>query len=217
MNLLKGYVIILENVPDSKAVGARCIDSARDFGIVAQARPGVWRDDAMRELAAEGLKLGTWDQSWSNTEAVVGNFVAQYRVWKEIAAGDEPGVIMEHDAVVVGNIPAIPEMMQIVTLGRPSFGKLRPRQAPGFYPLFSTGDKIPGAHGYYLTPDGASVLCAAAQRFGAEPVDKFICPQRFRIWEYFPWPIEAHDSFTTIQRQKGCLSKHNWGRGYRIL
>ena len=57
-----------------------------------------------------------------------------------------------------------------------------------------------------------------ANRKGAIPVDKFICPQRFVITEYYPWPIEAHDSFTTIQKEKGCLSKHNYKPGeYRIL
>ena len=56
-----------------------------------------------------------------------------------------------------------------------------------------------------------------AKRKGAIPVDKFICPQRFTIAEYYPWPIEAHDTFTTIQKTKGCLSKHNYGPEYKIL
>lgn len=213
---MRGYVVTLLNIPESIACATRCTQSARQFGLDADLRAGVWRDVAQAELKAEGLKAGKWDTSWSNTDAVLGNFVAQYRIWREIEASGEPGIVMEHDAVVVARIPAVPEG-DIVNMGKPSFGAVRPRTAPGFYPLFSGGDKIPGAHGYYLTPAGATQLVQAAQKHGGEPVDKFINPQRFQIREYWPWPIEARDSFTTIQREKGCRSKHNWKPGYRIF
>lgn len=215
---VKGYVVTLLNIAESVEIAKRAVESAAQFGIDACYWPGVWRDDAIAQMQAEGLRAGKWDQSWSNTNAVIGNFVAQYRIWKEIAAAECGAMIFEHDAVVVGRLPNLAGEGDIITLGKPSFGTLRPRQSPGFYPLFSYGDKIPGAHGYYLTPGGAASLVAAARRDGAMPVDKFICPQRFDIREYWPWPIEAHDSFTTIQKEKGCRSKHSYRRGaYRIL
>jgi hypothetical protein len=186
------------------------------FGLEPSYHPGVWRDDAQAELAREGLKQAKFDESWSNTNAAMGNFVAQYRIWRAVER-DGPAIIMEHDAVVVAPIPKLAGQGDIITLGKPSFGKLRKPAKPGFYPLFSSGDKIPGAHGYYLTPAGASALVSMARRKGAIPVDKFICPQRFHITEYSPWPIEAHDSFTTLQRVKGCLSKHNYGPEYKII
>jgi hypothetical protein len=215
---MKAYVVTLMDLPDSVQVSNRCIESAKAFGLTVERRLGVWRDVALDELRKSGLKLGTWDQSWSNTAAVVGNFVAQYRIWVEIVESKLPGLILEHDAVVVATLPDLTNAGDIVTLGKPSFGRLKPQTVPGFYPLFSTGDKIPGAHGYFLTPCGAADLVAAARKEGAMPVDKFICPQRFPdIREYWPWPIEARDSFTTIQREKGCRSKHNYRDGYRIL
>jgi len=213
---VKAYIVTLFDIPESVEVADRALHSARGKGLEADCRPGVWRTDALREMAAEGLKKGTFDETWSNTEAALGNFVAQYRIWREIER-DGPAIIMEHDSVVVAPIPDLTGRGDIINLGKPSFGKLRHPREPGFYPLFSTGDKIPGAHGYYLTPTGASALVNTARRKGAIPVDKFICPQRFLITEYYPWPIEAHDSFTTIQRPKGCLSKHNYGPEYKIL
>jgi len=36
------------------------------------------------------------------------------------------------------------------------------------------------------------------------------------LQEYWPWPVEAHDSFTTIQNENGCLAKHNYGETYGI-
>lgn len=213
---MKAYIVTLWHMDESVRVAERASDSADKHGLVPEFWAGVPREDAAKEMLAEGLKLGSFDQSWSRTDAAMGNFVAQYRLWQHIAH-TEPALILEHDAVVVAPIPELKGHGDIITLGKPSFGKLRHQREPGFYPLFSSGDKIPGAHGYYLTPAGATALISMAKRKGAIPVDKFICPQRFAITEYYPWPIEAHDSFTTIQREKGCLSKHNWGPEYRIL
>ncbi len=213
---MKAYIVALANIPESMQVAQRCVESCNKFGIVPRIWPGVWRDDAMRELEAEGLRKGTFDETWSNTDAAMGNFVAQYRIWKDIERNGA-AIIMEHDSVVVAPIPDPKGRGDIINYGKPSFGKLRQQRHSGFFNLFSTGDKIPGAHGYYVTPAGATALISMAKRKGAIPVDKFICPQRFSITEYFPWPIEAHDSFTTIQKVKGCLSKHNYGPDFKIL
>jgi hypothetical protein len=213
---MRAFIVALMHLPESVEVAVRACKSARAHGVTPQLWTGVWRDDAQAELAKEGLTVGKFDESWSNTNAVLGNFVAQYRIWKEIERTG-PAIIMEHDAVVVAPIPDLGGCGDIINLGKPSFGKLRHQREPGIYPLFSSGDKIPGAHGYYLTPAGASALVSMAKRKGAIPVDKFICPQRFMITELYPWPIEAHDSFTTIQKVKGCLSKHNYGAEYKIL
>lgn len=214
---MKAYVVTLLDMPESVLVANRCISSAALYGIDAHKWPGVWRNIAMAQMDREGLKLGKHDETWSRTSSVVGNFVAQFRLWQHIAAGGEPALVMEHDAVVVDALPEVPAGMDIVSLGKPSFGKLRPPSTRGFHPLFSSGDKVPGAHGYYLTPTGATALVQQAFATGVLPVDKFISPLRFKIHEFWPWPIEAHDSFTTIQKVKGCLSKHNYGEGYRII
>lgn len=215
---MKAFVITLAEVPESQAAAERCIASGAKFGLTIEKRPGVWRDGARLQMEAEGLWLAEFDESYSNVDAVIGNFVAQYRVWQEISRGIEPAVIMEHDAVVVAEMPNVLEVTGIINLGRPSFGKVPTGKRKGFYPLFSRGNKIPGAHGYYLSPAWAANLVSAAKRKGVMPVDLFISPQRFPgILEYFPWPIEAHDTFTTIQKVRGCESKHNYGAEYRIL
>jgi hypothetical protein len=216
---MKAYIVLLPQIPESVAVAARCAQSAVEHGLTPVSRSGVWRDDARAEMAAEGLTQAAFDQVYSNPDAVIGNFVAQYRIWQEIAQAAEPALIMEHDAVVVAPVPAMPDDAHIVNLGKPSFGKVPPPRAAGLYPLFSRRNKLPGAHGYYLTPRGAAQLAKAATMHGVMPVDLFVCPQRFpNTLEYYPWPIEAHDSFTTIQKRRGCIAKHNYRNGdYRIL
>ena len=37
------------------------------------------------------------------------------------------------------------------------------------------------------------------------------------LQECYPWPVEADDSFTTIQKTEGCLAKHNYGESYEII
>ena len=40
---------------------------------------------------------------------------------------------------------------------------------------------------------------------------------KFTLGEYYPWPVEARDSFTTIQKKEGCYAKHNYGETYDII
>jgi hypothetical protein len=35
--------------------------------------------------------------------------------------------------------------------------------------------------------------------------------------EYYPWPVEVKDSFTTIQKTEGCLAKHGYNETYEII
>ena len=35
--------------------------------------------------------------------------------------------------------------------------------------------------------------------------------------EHYPWPVEARDSFTTIQSEMGCRAKHNFNEEYEII
>ena len=51
----------------------------------------------------------------------------------------------------------------------------------------------------------------------AGPTDIFIHSSKFTLGEYYPWPVEARDSFTTIQRKEGCWAKHNYGETYEII
>jgi hypothetical protein len=34
--------------------------------------------------------------------------------------------------------------------------------------------------------------------------------------EYYPWPVEVRESFSTIQKTQGCLAKHMYNKDYVI-
>jgi len=67
-----------------------------------------------------------------------------------------------------------------------------------------------------VKPDGAKLLIEQAKK-AARPTDVFLNTQAFPwLQEYYPWPAEARDSFTTIQNKNGCYAKHSYGETYRV-
>ncbi|MGV7234715.1 MAG: hypothetical protein ACQ9ET_00510 [Nitrosomonadaceae bacterium] len=213
---MKGYVGTLMNLPESIKMADRCIESGKQFGVDIEIVPAVWRDVAMEELKREGLVKGKYDESWSNNDSVIGNFITQYRTWNLIVESNEPGIVLEHDAVFVNTVPDLTG--DIVNIGKPSYGQFRIQPRPGIYPMFSkVGGYIPGAHGYYLTPKGAQLLITKAKANGAAPCDIYLNKTTFPdIQELYPWVVEARDEFTTIQVRKGCIAKHNFDDNYEI-
>ena len=215
---MKGYVVTLLNISESVRVANRCVASGVKYNMSVEKVSAVYKTESLEELKKEKLAIQNYDTSFSNVGAVMGNFVTQYRIWKRIASSGYPGVVLEHDAVFIDKLPNL-NGHDIVNLAKPSYGNFKTKKKPGIYPMFSkVGGYIPGAHGYYVTPKGAQQLIAKAKQVGAGPCDIFLNTTNFpSIKEIWPWVIEAHDSFSCIQNKKGCLAKHNYGNGFKIL
>jgi len=215
--MLKGYVVTLVKVPESLEVAMRCIASGEKYGVLVELVPAVDKTKSLKELKREKLIPVDYDKSFSNVGAVFGNFVTQYRIWHRILESDAPGIVLEHDAVFVDTIPDLEGKGDIISLGKPSYGSFKTQSKPGVYPLYSKPGYVPGAHGYYVTPDGAEKLINKAKISGAGPCDLFLGTyisdppnQPLNVKEIYPWPIEAHDTFSTIQNEKGCQAKHSY-------
>lgn len=213
---MKGYVVTLFNLPQSIEVANRCVKTAKKFDIDVELFPAVYKDIARQEATNDNIKLGKWNPIYSDDEAVIGNLVSQHRIWTKIANGTEPGIVLEHDAVFVSEVPDLEGKGDIINLGKPSHCRIRHHNEPGIRKMVQS--YLQGAHGYYLTPKGASALLAKVKQIGAMPCDLFICKRHFpNIQEAYPWPIEAHDTFTTIQKERGCIQKHSYNDDYEIL
>jgi len=91
---MKGYVGVVTEIPESVAVGERCVESGTWAGVDVVVEPAVHKDFALDHLAQEGLKRSAWDESFSNVGAVIGNFVTQYRCWNHILESGEPGICL---------------------------------------------------------------------------------------------------------------------------
>ena len=75
---------------------------------------------------------------------------------------------------------------------------------------------FPGAHAYRLNKQGADLLINGIKN--AKPTDVYLNKHWFPwLEEYNPWPVLCKDNFTTIQKEEGCLAKHNWSDEYEII
>ena len=105
---------------------------------------------------------------------------------------------------------------KVINMAKPSYGNYNTPTTLGVQPLVHK-PYFGGAHAYIVSPDGAKLLIEKAKT-DAGPTDVFLNVHNFPwLQEYYPWIAEAKDSFTTIQKEKGCLAKHNYNENYEIL
>lgn len=229
--MIKGYVVTLMQLPESVDVATRCQQSGKEYNVDVEIVPAVHKSTVRDEMAAEGLQEATietekkflppYTRNESSREAVFGNFMTQYRIWDKIVNSNEPGIVLEHDAVFVAPVPDLSNKGDIINIGKPSYGGFKTPKSAGVHAFFSKpGGYFPGAHGYYLTPTGAKRLIEMAKKNGVSPCDLFLNKKAFPdLKELYPWVVEAHDSFTTIQNEVGCKAKHNYknNKNYKLL
>lgn len=213
---MKASVITIIDNDRSRQVADRCIRSASSNGLtVAYFKAITPKDSPIKIASQEEIPIDKFEEKYSRFNNCLAAFLSHYWLWKITAAGTEPHIIFEHDAFVVAPFPAF-ITGDIVNLGKPSYGKFNTPSFIGNGPLTSK-PYFPGAHAYYITPKGAQQLIDKAKT-DASPTDIFINKNNFPdLMEYYPWPVEARDSFTTIQNTTGCQAKHNFGETYEIL
>ena len=216
---MKNYVIAIEDNPKSMTYAHRCIASGYSVGgininIFNAITP---RNTNVREMLAENLIPETnFDEVYSRTDNCIAAFLSHFSLWKMCAAGHDTFTIFEHDAVCTNNINSMMSFEHVLNIGEPSYGKYNTPASFGVGPLVSK-KYFPGAHAYMVTPKGAQMLIDRAMVDGG-PTDTFLHIDRFpTLQEYYPWLAKADDAFTTIQVERGCLAKHNWGDGYEII
>lgn len=214
---MKSYVITMMDNERSVQVADRCIRSGAKFGIDIEKWNAV-TPSMKPENRAKLYNIPTagFKEVYSRFENCLSAFLSHHMLWQECLRTNENFLILEHDSVIVDQIPVFKSFDTVMNLGKPSYGNAQTPMYLGVNPLTSKR-YFPGAHGYMLTPKGAKILIIKA-RTHAAPTDVFLSLQNFpSLQEYYPWPVEAKDSFTTIQRQAGCIAKHNYGETYDII
>ena len=213
---MKASVITIISNERSRQVADRCIRSASNYGLnVAYFKAITPEDSPIKIASQEQIPCERFEEKYSRFSNCLSAFLSHYWLWKTTAAGTQPHIIFEHDAVMVNSLPTTING-DIVNLGRPSYGKFKTPTFLGVGPLTSKR-YFPGAHAYYITPKGAQQLIDKAKTH-AGPTDIFMNLDNFSdLKEYYPWPVEAKDSFTTIQNETGCVAKHNYGVAYDIV
>lgn len=213
---MKNFVITIVDNPKSVESAERCIRSAAYHNIDVEMFTAITPNDNLEFICRkEGINPVRFVEKYSRTPNTIAAFLSHYTLWKKCIEDNQEYTIFEHDAFVVDSIPNNLVYHSVINLGMPSYGKWNtPNLGVG---TLTSKPYFPGAHAYRLKPEGASALVNVAP-FEAGPTDIYLNVDRFPfLEEYYPWPVEARDTFTTIQNEAGCLAKHNYSDKYEIL
>ena len=213
---MSAFVITIMSNPKSRKVAERCIESGKKIDLPIEHFPGFTPEDNLRDiLTTEGIATSGFHSEFSNYANVVAAFLSHYHLWKKSVQLNKIIFIFEHDAVLTGDLPNM-TFNKVINMGKPSYGNYNAPSTFGVQPLIHK-PYFGGAHAYMVAPEGAKLLIEKAKT-DAGPTDVFLNNQNFPwLQEYYPWIAEARDSFTTIQKEKGCLAKHNYNENYEIL
>lgn len=219
---MKTFFITIMDNKRSYQVANRGIKSAKYYGLD---QSNMWKatvpsDDPDAILDSKSIGKKGFEENYARRNPLIASFCSHLSLWEHSIKINEPIIICEHDAYFTAKLPPNIELKvtHVCNIGHPSYGKW-------ITPNFGIGKLIskqyfPGAHAYIVTPIGAKGLIDEAIANGGEPNDLFINNNRFSwLQELYPWVAEAKDTFTTIQKEKGCLAKHNYkdGIGYDII
>ena len=214
---MKAYVITIEDREPSVKAAEKCIESAAKFGIKVEKWPAITprNTDIVKYFEKESLPDRYFHEEYSNTPLCMAAFSSHRSLWLECIKVRKPFLILEHDAYFVDKLP-VSTQGHIVNFGKPSYGDWRIPNFVGESKMFSK-DYLPGAHAYKITPSAAEVLVEQAT-WDAGPTDVYIHKDRFPfLHEFYPWPIEVRETFTTIQRKHGCYAKTQYNDKYQII
>ena len=214
---MKAFVITITENPQSVEAADCCIESAAKFGIqVSKFKANTPNNIDIHQFFRENsINDRYFHEEYSRLENCMAAFSSHYTLWKECIKANTPFLILEHDAFFVDKLPVVTRG-HIVNFGKPSYGNFKIPNFVGESKMFSK-DYLPGAHAYKITPVAANELVIRST-FDAGPTDLYIHNGRFPfITEYYPWPVEVRETFTTIQRKMGCYAKHQYSNEYEVI
>ena len=215
---MKAFVITISGNTRSMQAAARCQSSARMFDIEVERHEACTPADKPADfLKGRGISPDNFDEVYSRHQNCMAAFSSHFSLWERCAISNEEFLILEHDAYFVNGIPKNLNYLHVMTVGKPSYGNFQTPPMIGVNPL-THKRYFGGAHAYLVKPSGAWNLIETAQRGYAKPTDVFLCKEHFPwLQEYYPWPVEARDNFSTIQNMNGCVAKHQFNREtYRL-
>ncbi len=212
---LRARVITMIGHEYSEACAARCISSGQRHGVEVERFPATQVRNANLAMFMAGLKwtfplvskerhhlTGLWLRPYNNRDlrARIGCAMSHCRLWEECAAGADPYLVLEHDAVFVGPLPDVDFRFACMVndpLGATPKGrwwsKHMRQRGPGVFPVThifpnDIPDGLAGNSAYLLQPHAASALVNAYRQYGVWPNDATMCRQLFPdLEELYPF------------------------------
>ena len=214
---MKAYVITIMENPESVKSADRCIQSAAKYGISVEKFTAITpAKDPLWYARKKNIPVKGFEEKYSRFENCISAFLSHFSLWEKCVKDNDTYMILEHDAYFVDYVNQYMNFDKAINIGKPSYGKAKKPPILGVNPLTSK-QYFPGAHAYIIKPAGAKEFIKRAY-IDASPTDVFLHLGRFPwLQEFYPWPVEARDTFTTIQKTEGCLAKHNYNAKYKII
>jgi GR25 family glycosyltransferase involved in LPS biosynthesis len=214
---MKNFVITILDNEKSVAAAERCIQSGYAIGGISIEKFSAITPKTCKEFISENkINDRLFNNSpYSREDNARAAFCSHFSLWKKSIELNENICIFEHDAICTNNINTTLVFKGCVSLGKPSYGKYNNPMSFGVQRLQSK-PYFPGAHAYIVNPTGAKALVEKAV-LEAQPTDVFLNTKTFPfLEEYYPWPVEVRETFSTIQKTNGCLAKHMYNEDYQI-
>ena len=220
---MKSYVITIMEMEESVKAAERCIASMPEFNVEMFPAITPLKNKLLPERLAQekGIDLAWFGRidgaKYSRMLRCIAAFMSHHSLWEKCVELNEEVQIFEHDAIRVGNLPQVINYQGCITLGAPSYGQFQTPRSLGVNPL-TQKTYFGGAHAYRIKPKAAQTFINQAKLYAAA-TDVFICTDFFPwLEEYYPWPVIARDSFSTIQNEGGCVAKHGYNKEkYQLL
>jgi len=210
---MKNFVITISQNEKSVEAASKCIKSAAKYNLEVDYYDAFVPEEAKDFINEQKINDNLFNNDkFSREDNARAAFCSHFSIWQFSAESNEEVTIFEHDAIVVDYIPNI-GYNGCISFGKPSYGRFIQPPTLGRQPLISK-KYFPGAHAYRLNPAGAKALIEEA-RLQARPTDLFLNIASFPfLEEYYPWPVEVRETFSTIQKKEGCIAKHMYNESY---
>jgi len=215
---MRNFVITIQDTPQSVEAAKRCIKSGKRWQTDIEMFDAITprNTDVKQKLADLEFPIKNFGEKYSRLNNCIAAFLSHYTLWNKCIELGEEIHIFEHDAVLMDYLPTTLQYSGAISLGKPSYGNFKTPNILGVNRLMSK-QYFPGAHAYRLTPTASKVLVDKAKE-DAGPTDVYLDVRRFPfLQEYYPWPVEVKENFSTIQKVAGCWAKHGFDNEYKII
>lgn len=218
---MKAFIIHLSEMPLSVSLANECLTSAKSHGYDASLVEGVNGFYANDKFQQYGITKFL-NKTAANSPGRRGCFLSHFELWKKCVDLDEPILILEHDGLVIRDLPldVLDTFTDILNLDpyrsdsgydkkvKSSIKLTVSIVSPVFKKTSLCGDCIIGAYGYIIKPEGASKLIDHAINIGILPTDKYIGTSIVDIKTTNVPVVRLHPYFATRSIKENSSTKN---------
>jgi len=225
---MRTHIITIMDLYESVESAITCANTCALHGITAQLFPATTPDDDAHEIIETilGRKISTNIlQMEPRPERVLSCLASQMRLWNSCVEVDEDFLILEHDARMITPLPDI-EVDGVISLGKPSWNKELADSLEwedGLNVMTNWNRPFLGNHAIMMSPTGAKQILDRMRNpefRWLHPADMMMTPAMMGeglLKEYYPFPFDVQETFTTVQSGKSIDVKNYVPVDYKVL